>query len=161
MGSFPEYFKQDGKQMIAVAPDQVPDETGLKTAEFPTANSDKAYVSPDNKDDCWHKPGPKAGPFQAKLSDGSIVTYYWFRFIDQPSLQNAGLTEAEKNRLQTIVEKIHKDWTQQKQYMLPPTMGTLAGLDPALLVKPPKGLETGYVPIATRQSPLSHLVRNR
>ena len=35
--------------------------------------------------------------------------------------------------------------------MAPPSSGTLASLDPALLVNPPKGLEVGYVPIVTRQ----------
>ena len=35
--------------------------------------------------------------------------------------------------------------------MAPPTRGKLVSLDPALLVTPPKGMETGYVPIATRQ----------
>jgi hypothetical protein len=37
--------------------------------------------------------------------------------------------------------------------MAPPGMGTLAALDPALVVTPPKGLEIGYVPIVTAQSP--------
>ena len=31
-------------------------------------------------------------------------------------------------------------------------MGTLATLDSALVVSPPKGLEIGYVPIVTRQA---------
>jgi hypothetical protein len=35
--------------------------------------------------------------------------------------------------------------------MVPPGSGTLATLDPALLVTPPKGLKVGYVPIVTRQ----------
>jgi hypothetical protein len=30
-------------------------------------------------------------------------------------------------------------------------MGTLAALDAALMVTPPRGLEIGYVPIVTRQ----------
>ena len=33
-----------------------------------------------------------------------------------------------------------------------PAAATLATLDPALLVTPPKGLEVGYVPIVTRQA---------
>ena len=36
--------------------------------------------------------------------------------------------------------------------MAPPSRGTLATLDPALLVTPPKGLEVGYVPIVTHQA---------
>ena len=39
-----------------------------------------------------------------------------------------------------------------RDYMAPPTRGTLATLDPALLVTPPQGLEVGYVPIVTCQA---------
>ena len=81
-----------------------------------------------------------------------MVTYWWYRFIDQPSLQNADLTETDKRRLQSLVEKIHAAWTREKEYMPPPGMGTLATLDTALLVTPPKGLEVGYVPSVTRQA---------
>jgi len=37
------------------------------------------------------------------------------------------------------------------EYLAPPTVGKFADLDPAQVVTPPKGLEIGYVPIATRQ----------
>ena len=50
------------------------------------------YVTPDDAASCWKKPGPAAGPFQAQLGDGSVVTYYWYRFADQPALLNADLT---------------------------------------------------------------------
>src|SRR5262249_23359954 len=116
------------------------------------AITDHAYTSPESGDNVWQKPGPKAGPFNVRLSDGSVVIYYWYRFIDQPALQDADLSAAEKSRLQAIVEKIHAHWTAQKEYMSPPGTGVLATLDPALLVLPPKGLEVGYVPIAVRQS---------
>ena len=56
----------------------------------------KPYVTPDEADSCWKKPGPAAGPFEAKLGDGSVVTYYWYRFADQPALLNADLTDAER-----------------------------------------------------------------
>jgi hypothetical protein len=152
-GTFPEYCRQEGKELVAVAAGEVPDETGLKQAQFRPAVSTRSYTSPETGDNCWKKPGPQAGPFRARLSDGSVVTYWWYRFIDQPSLQDADLSEAEKSRLQAVVEKIHAHWTADKHYMPPPGMGTLAELDSALLVSPPKGLEIGYVPIATRQSP--------
>lgn len=151
-GAFPEFCRQEGKEMVAVPAADVPEETGLKEARFRPAAADRSYTSPDAGDDCWHKPGPKAGPFQVKLADGSIVTYYWYRFVDQPSLQDADLSPAEKERLQAIVEKIHAHWTPDREYLPPPAMGTLATLDPALMVTPPKGLEVGYVPIVTRQS---------
>jgi len=109
------------------------------------------FSSPLGPDDIWHKPGPKAGPFFANLTDGSVVTYYWYRFIDQPSMQDADLSDAEKVTLQATVEKIQAKWTPEKQYMPGPKIGTIAALDSALRVKPPKGLEVGYVPIVTRQ----------
>jgi hypothetical protein len=150
--AFPEYSRQVGKELMAVATDAVPDATGLKAARFPPATIGHVYTSPDTEGNIWHRPGPKAGPFQANLSDGSVVTYYWYRFIDQPSLQEADLSEAEKSRLQAIVEKVHAKWTPHREYLPPPTIGTLATLDPALLVKPPRGLDIGYVPIVVRQS---------
>ena len=112
----------------------------------------KPYVTPDEADSCWKKPGPAAGPFEAKLGDGSVVTYYWYRFADQPALLNADLTDAERESLQKRVEMLHRKWTKDREYLPPPTVGKLADLDPAVIVTPPKGLEVGYVPIVTRQA---------
>lgn len=151
---FPDYFKREGTRIEAVSRDLVPDATGLQAAQFPEPNSPRSYLPSENGEGVWKHPGPTAGPFQAKLVDGSVVTYCWYRFIDQPSLQNAGLSEAEKARLQTLVEKIQRNWTIDKQYMAPPDRGELAAIDPALIVRPPKGLEFGYVPIAIRQDPV-------
>jgi hypothetical protein len=66
-------------------------------------------------------------------------------------LLNADLTADERENLQKRVEMLHKKWTRDREYLPPPTVGKLADLDPAVLVTPPKGLEIGYVPIATRQ----------
>ena len=63
----------------------------------------------------------------------------------------AHLTAAEREALQKRVELLHKHWTKDREYLPPPTVGSLADLDPAVLVTPPKGLEIGYVPIVTRQ----------
>ena len=152
-GSFPDYFKHDGMKVEAVKVETVPDATGLKQAEFPSPDQKQSYLPSEDGKGVWMHPGPKAGPFKTKLVDGSVVTYYWYRFIDQPSLQNAGLTDGEKAKLQTLVEKIHRNWTYDKQYMAKPDRGELASVDPALIVKPPKGLDFGYVPIAIRQDP--------
>jgi hypothetical protein len=67
-------------------------------------------------------------------------------------LLNADLTAAERETLQKRVEKLHKAWAKDREYLPPPTVGKLADLDPAVLVTPPKGMEIGYVPIATRQA---------
>ena len=92
-----------------------------------------------------------AGPFQVTLGDGSVVTYSWYRFVDQPALLNADLSDAERENLQKRVVMLHHSWTKEREYLPPPTVGQLADLDPAVLVTPPKGLEAGYVPIVTRQ----------
>jgi hypothetical protein len=86
-----------------------------------------------------------------KLTDGSLVTYYWYRFIDQPSFQQYNWSKAKKEKLQAFVEKIHAEWPIDRDYMAPPTFGELVSLDPALLVTPPRGMEVGYVPIVTHQ----------
>jgi hypothetical protein len=100
---------------------------------------------------CWKRPGPVAGPFRSRLGDGSVATYYWYRFADQPALLNASLTAQEREDLQARVVKLHQAWTKDREYLAPPTIGKLAEVDPALLVTPPLGLEAGYVPIVTRQ----------
>jgi hypothetical protein len=157
--TLPEYYRlaKDAKgkeRWAAVSPKDVPAETGLAKVEFPRRRGPdrRPYVTPDEADSCWKKPGPAAGPFEAKLGDGSVATYYWYRFADQPALLNADLTADEREALQKRVEMLHKHWTKDREYLPPPTVGKLADLDPAALVTPPKGLEVGYVPIVTKQA---------
>ena len=90
--------------------------------------------------------------FKVTIGDGSTVTYSWYRFADQPALLNADLTDTERETLQKRAEKLHRHWTKDRDYLAPPTVGKLADIDPALIVTPPKGMEVGYVPIATRQA---------
>ncbi|KAA9036114.1 hypothetical protein FW778_19700 [Ginsengibacter hankyongi] len=157
--TLPEYYKlvKNGNdevgQWIAVAPEEVPAETRLHNVDF--SNSDKripiAYITPKEKESCWKTPGPVAGPFEAKLGDGSVVTYYWYRFADQPALLNADLTKDEREEMQRRVELLHRHWKKDREYLPSPFIGKLADIDPALIVTPPKGLEFGYVPIVTQQ----------
>ena len=157
--TLPEYYKlvktgiEDKGRWIAVAPKEVPAETGLQKVDF--SNTDErtlvAYVTPEEKESSWKTPGPAAGPFKAKLGDGSTVTYYWYRFADQPALLNADLSKEEREEMQRRVEMLHRHWTKDREYLPSPLIGKLADIDPALIVTPPKGMEVGYVPIATRQ----------
>lgn len=153
MGKFPAYFRHQGGQVEAIREVDVPD-AGLRSAKFPSPDMMRSYEPSEGGKGVWMNPGPQSGPFTARLVDGSVVTYYWYRFIDQPALQNAGLSRSEKVRLQALVEKMHRAWTPDKQYMAPPRNGRLAALDSAILVKPPKGMEVGYVPVAIRQDPV-------
>jgi hypothetical protein len=148
-GQFPQYYKHENGERIAIPSDQVPIETGLLEAKFKLADPGEPFTTPG--EGAWKRPGPKKGPYQVDLGDGSRVTYSWFRFIDQPSFQQYKWSSKKKAKLQEFVETIHRAWPIDREYMPPPTTGELVALDPALLVDPPKGLEIGYVPIVTRQ----------
>ncbi|HUY33789.1 MAG TPA: hypothetical protein VMV69_13655 [Pirellulales bacterium] len=157
--TLPEYYrlekdKNDKDRWVVVSPKDVPADTSLAKVAFPRPRPahSEPYVTPEEADSCWKKPGPTAGPFEAKLGDGSVVTYYWYRFADQPALLNADMTDAERESLQKRVEMLHRQWTNDRDYLPPPTVGKLADLDPAVIVTPPRGLEVGYVPIVTRQA---------
>lgn len=151
-GVFPEYFRDEGEAMAPVSRDEVPAETRLTSQVFRRArNTGSSYDSPDAPGTRWTEPGPVRGPFTAVLADGSEITYSWYRFADQPSLQALGWRDDEKGRLQALVESIHRNWPADRRYLPPPTRGSLVELDGALLLTPPEGLEVGYVPIVTRQ----------
>jgi hypothetical protein len=164
--SLPEYFRlgknADGSAVWSVVQAKdVPAETGLASIEFKRGVRDKPRAfttpiddtNPANSANTWKVPGPAkdGGPFNVKLGDGTTVTYYWYLFKNQPTMLNADLTDAEREEVQKRVEKLHKEWTINKEYLPAPTTGKLAEIDPALIVTPPKGFEIGYVPIATRQ----------
>lgn len=152
----PEYYrleKGEKSAWIPVRAEEVPSETGLAavTFETPKENPQEPYTTPEDPKSCWKTPGPAAGPFKITLGDGSTVTYCWYRFADQPAMLNADLSAEERERMQTLIEKLHRSWTADREYLPPPAIGSLAELDPAQLVTPPKGFEIGYVPIAVRQ----------
>lgn len=155
--TLPEYYRLEkrpkGKELwVVVSKNEVPAETGLVEAKFPPAKRPtEPYVTPTDPASPWKSPGPKAGPFVRRLGDGSEVTYYWYRFADQPAMLNADLTSVEREAVQKRVEMLHRRWKKDQEYLPAPSVGRLAGVDPALLVQPPKGMEVGYVPIVTRQ----------
>ncbi|MBZ0256620.1 hypothetical protein K8I31_11190 [bacterium] len=147
-GVFPQYYKQVGDERVAVSRDEVPEE--LTRKEFSLASPGAPYTSPN--EGAWASPGPADGLHEVELIDGSIVTYSWYRFIDQPSFQQYKWSKEKKEALQALVEKIHQQWPINRDYMPPPSRDVkLVSLDPALFVTPPKGFEFGYVPIVTSQ----------
>jgi hypothetical protein len=156
--TLPEYYLLDKNakgepRWLVAKEDEVPADTGLREAKFPSPQRPtEPYVTPDEPDSSWKKPGPAAGPFKRSLGDGSEITFYWYRFADQPALQNADLTDGERKAIQKRAERIHRSWTKDRSYLPANSKGQLASIDPALIVKPPKGLEAGYVPIVTRQA---------
>ncbi len=156
----PEYFRLDpDNKWRAIDASAVPPSTNLLTTAIPTSpRPELTYLTP-LEPDCawqdpngpWNKPGPTAGPFKAELGDGSTVTYYWYRFVDQPSIMHANLPEEMRTKIQNRVELIHANWKHTDEYLAPPTVGRIATIDPAAIVQPPPGLEIGYVPIVTSQ----------
>ena len=141
-GYFPEYFID---QNISSA-DKIPIETYLQKKKFPRKTPGKNYTGYKklikNKD---HK------IFKASLNDGSVILYKWFKFIDQPAIKKLNLESDTLDRLQKTIEKIHTLWTIDKEFMAPPTNGNLVSVEKSLIVKPPLGMEIGYVPIALEQ----------
>jgi hypothetical protein len=154
----PEYFRLDAREgrkprWSVVDAAQVPAASRLPGLRFetPRERPQPARETAKGDDTPFAKPGPAAGRFTIELGDGSTLTYAWYRFADQPAMLQADLTDAERAEAQRRVEMIHRAWTREREYLPPPTTGTLAELDPALIVTPPAGLEVGYVPIAIRQ----------
>ena len=151
VGSFPEYFKEDGETFTPILASEVPKELGLLEAAFPNQENSGTYFSPEVGS--WKSPGPASGPHQATLNDGSVVTYYWYRFIDQPVFGQFNWTEEKKSALQSLIEKIHAEWPIDRDYIPKQTFGDLVSIDENLIVTPPDGLELGYVPIVVKQVP--------
>lgn len=154
----PEYYRLEpfrkSKIWVPVSADDVPAETGLHAVKFPKAGKRimEPYLTPEEADSVWKSPGPISGPHTVNLGDGSKVTYHWYRFADQPSIQRSALSPDEREELQRRVELMHREWTLEQSFIPEPTVDApLAMLDPALIVQPPKGYEFGYVPIVTRQ----------
>jgi hypothetical protein len=148
-GQFPQYYRHVDGARAAIPPDEVPVETGLREGEFQLAEKGAPFTSPQSG--AWTTPGAAHGPHQVALCDGSLVTYSWFRFVDQPSFQQYAWSEEKRAKLQALVEEIHRTWPIDRDYMPAPTTGELVALDPALLVTPPEGMQAGYFPIVTRQ----------
>jgi hypothetical protein len=156
----PEYYKLDGdNKWHAVDEASVPLSTNLLSTSVPASTRPElTYLTPldpechwQDPNSPWKSPGPVAGPFKAELGDGTTVTYFWYRFVDQPAIIHANLPEDIRTKLQNRVELLHANWSHTDEYLTSPSVGKIATLDPAGIVQPPPGLEIGYVPIVTRQ----------
>ena len=164
----PEYFKlESDNKWRRVNEEDVPASTNLVNATVPQQTRPEiTYLTPLDPD-ChwqdpngpWRKPGPSAGPFTTDLGDGSTLTYYWYRFVDQPAIVHANLPANIREALQNRVELIHSNWSHTDAYFADPAIGEIATLDPGIIVQPPPGLEIGYVPIVTRQEKSQPKVR--
>ncbi|MHC4992089.1 MAG: hypothetical protein ACYTGC_14050 [Planctomycetota bacterium] len=148
---FPTYFREVGERRVSISAADVPGATGLLAQEFPRPARTPRPYSAEPLQGSWKTPGPRAGPFEVTLLDGSTVRYSWYRFIDQPVFQQFEWTPSQRRALQQMFVKIHRHWKIDDTYLPGPSAGVLASFDTSLLVKPPKGFEFGYVPIVTWQ----------
>ena len=164
----PEYFKlETDNRWHDIDEASVPASTDLVDALVPVIpRPEITYLTPMEPDcqwqdpnGAWNSPGPTAGPFTTDMGDGSTLTYYWYRFVDQPAIVQANLPEDLRDEMQRRVELIHTNWSHLNQYYADPEIGNLATLDPAGIVEPPAGLEIGYVPIVTRQEKSNRKLR--
>ena len=154
MAKFPRYFRDDGATRTAITEEEVPIGSQLLNATFASPNTDQ-FVYQAEITGAWDNPA--SGPHNVALLDGSMLTYYWYKFIDQPVFRQYTWSEQERNELQSLVEQMHQNWTLEQEYMHPILEGELVSFDNSLIVTPPVGLEYGYVPIVTRQSSVENM----
>ena len=104
---------------------------------------------------------------EVTLQNGSVATYVWFKFIEQPSMKTAKqnwpevYTDAYLETLQAHIEALHTKvaahsttnptdpvFINYKHEDNPDALAPhLAKVDPGQLVTPPEGMEAGYVPV--------------
>lgn len=150
MGYFPEYFKDSANFRVAISESMVPASTNLLEAQFDAPSENPSPYRAVLKG-AWRTPGPVAGPFYVYLNDHSMVTYFWYRFIDQPVFQQFNWSEGKRDSLQQLLEEMHTNWLIDQAYMKPPTSGNLVAFDNDLFVTPPTEYAIGYVPIVVSQ----------
>ena len=143
----PQYYKEVGGTRIAIKESEAP--TALVKTKFGSSMQTSTYIY--QAPSWWQQSPAASGDLTADLRDGSQVTYRWYKFVDQPSLQRFEMNTAEKAGIQGAIEKMQNQWNNFSM-MKNPTVGSLVSFDEGLMVIPPKGLEIGYVPIVVKQN---------
>jgi hypothetical protein len=145
---WPEYYELSATTFEPIAANLLPSDITLASASFAAKPVGSNYTSGS----AWNSPAPVGTTTTVTLTDGSKVTYAWYRFVDQPAVQGFGWTASQKATIQADIEKIHSSWSTSSAFMEAPSVGTLATMDPSLIVTPPAGMTIGYVPIVIGQS---------
>lgn len=146
-GVFPEYFVLKNNVYTPISSNQLPSDVVLPHLDFGPLGSGGPYTASA----AWNSPAPSSPTNVVTLSDGSKVSYAWYRFVDQPAVQPFLWSPALRQQIQSRIESLHSHWSTTDNFMKPPTGGILATLDPGLMVVPPAGLEVGFVPIVLKQ----------
>ena len=89
------------------------------------------------------------------LEDGAVVSYRWYRFVDQPAMAQLTkefphvFTATELDRLQAAVARMHTHWGgANKRSFLKHDSPRLVSIETALFVSRPQWASVGYVPVA-------------
>jgi hypothetical protein len=146
---WPEYYVLNASTFEPIAANLLPADITLGWENFAAKPVGSNYTS----NSTWNSPAPVPNTTTTvALNDGSKVTYAWYKFVDQPSVQGFGWTAEQKATIQARIEKIHSSWSSSSAFMEAPSVGTLATMDTNLFVTPPTGKTIGYVPIVIGQS---------
>ena len=109
--------------------------------------------------DCWVCEDPNGCDeeiHQTTLDDDSVISYRWYRFVDQPVFWNMKrehpefYSDAYLEDLQATMENMHRNWDGSVNLLERPADQErfhLAEIDHGLIVEPPTGKEVGWVPI--------------
>lgn len=119
-GFFPEYFRHDGGSSTAIAADEIPPDIDLGSRVFPPPVPWGDVVSPTGASSGWIVPEGVPGVFRLLLNDASRIRYAWYRFVDQPSIQGLGWSEAEKALVQSRVEENSRGLETDEEFLPPP-----------------------------------------
>jgi len=164
------YYEVIGDNIVPVTEASVPEKLRLMeygNLENPTNlqnHQDEIELAADDSfnTDCWVCEDPNGCDEQINettLDDGSVISYRWYRFVDQPVFWNMKrehpefYTDAYLSDLQATIEKMHAQWDGSVNLLERPANQDqfhLAEIDHGLLVDPPAGKEVGWVPIVTQ-----------
>lgn len=149
--SLPEYFIKNGNTWTSIVSSEVPTSTLLHALSFTPLKKSNVISLPTDSNSKWSSKNWAAGPFKTKLSDGSTITYVWYKFINQPAISKLNIDLESKLKLQQLIEKFHRQYGTNGLTFAEPSRGNLVKIDSSLIVIPPLGMEAGYVPIAIGQ----------
>ena len=128
----------------------------------PTKRNDGHYLQPAATEAaCFDTPGPASDQlYCTRTQSGTWIGYRWYRFVDQPELNQvfASLPESERDAakcyMQARIERLHEAQdTQSVSPWFEPPQGAhnlpadKVAIESALLLTPPAGFEKGFVPI--------------
>eukprot|EP01065_Artemidia_motanka_P031351 TRINITY_DN3767_c0_g1_i1.p1 TRINITY_DN3767_c0_g1~~TRINITY_DN3767_c0_g1_i1.p1 ORF type:complete len:769 (+),score=237.69 TRINITY_DN3767_c0_g1_i1:78-2384(+) len=153
---FPQYVRNESNEWTPIPESKAPPE--LQRQNFTTkTDSGNKYdqLSQVGSRKCLSSPGPAddklycVQTLKGVSASSTWIGYKWYKFVDQPGLQQANLSPEERSFMQKRVETLHRMTSQTSRWMKAGQAVDqgLSIIDEAAIVTPPEGMEYGYVPI--------------